>query len=374
MRRLLFAAILLAVTATSVPARLFHHGGAPSGGSTLGTTITFTNDGAITQASGAPTQTFGQAFADGQLCGGGAPIFKVSGTTQTYSYGLLTYWSDGCLKWGAFRLLPTFSLTSGSSQTVNITGGGSWPSASSRTTQDFYDQNLYIDAPPAPITGSNLSGSNCATTCGAWLQNGSGSSGASNAANLIQQYCYMDGAAGKDCYFSYMMSASAGGSQHGQLVADFYVQALNDASGSLGGFRWFGAIRQPFYQKTPSNTRSFALGSSGLGWSVGGGSVTPITWPAALAGPVNFTVNTGTSTTNATYAGGGYQGALGANMIPAYLSTTGSLPGGLSANTVYCLATYPAAGGALADATQFNFNAYCNGDAGRGERHRHADE
>ena len=52
---------------------------------------------------------------------------------------------------------------------------------------------------------------------------------------------------------------------------------------------------------------------------------------------------------------------MGVNAIPAYVSSTGTLPGGLSTGTIYCLGLYGTAGQLLADSKAMNFNSYCNG-------------
>lgn len=368
-------------------------------------TFPVVNDGATLQSADVPTQEFGLPFKDGQICGGAAPVLKAGSTVQPYSYSAWrrVFYASGCLAWVPVRMRPSFSLagtvaltasisgttmcvtvgspsvgqqltdatqtvipgttitatggtcgagtpfqvsysqtvsseaiTAENLQNITVAGGGAWPSASSRTTAEILAQGLQINAPPVGVSGDNLTGSgtSCATNCGAWLSS-------TNAANLIQSYCDMDGDAGKDCYYSYWMSGTNGGAKHGELVADFYVQSLNTTSGALGGFRWFGAIRQPYYNIVGSNKnpRSFKLGASGLGWSVGGGANIPITMPAGIV-PTTFTAPASTGTLIPSAASSNYySGSYGQNVVPAVLTTTGSFPttspSTLNANTIY---------------------------------------
>ena len=56
---------------------------------------------------------------------------------------------------------------------------------------------------------------------------------------------WLDGAAGTAWKISCYMASALGGTADGQLTTDYYVQALNNASGGAGGFRVLHQIRQP---------------------------------------------------------------------------------------------------------------------------------
>lgn len=280
-------------------------------------TLTLVNSGGATQPSGVPTQTFGQPFKDGDIAPGTAPQFTVAGVSQPFSAGLQSYWPSGCLKFATFMLLPTFSLAAGASRVVTIARGGSWPAASRRTLGEVYAQNLVVTAPAYPSPHNSRSG-----TYGAWLL---------GDANNYKQVVWLDGAAGKAWKISTHMAQTRGGAKDGMLVCDHYIMALNNASGGLGGFRWMGAIRQPFYNAEGAPASGFVFfsppsagdPSSGLNWSVGGGTPTPLPWPFKAHG---FTNAADTNIAATTAANGYYSGASSdGNIVPIVL-TGASLP------------------------------------------------
>jgi len=297
-------------------------GGAGASAPATAMTMTFVNSGASRQPAGVPTQTFGQPFKDGDIPVGSVPAFIVNGVRQPYSVGLQSYWPSGCLKFAAFMLLPTFSLNPGASQRVMITAfRGSWPASSGRTLTDIYNQQLAVNAPPYPSPYNGRS----SATLGAWL---------TDDANNYKQVKWLDGAAGTGWRISTHMAQSRGASKDGMLVVDHYVIALNNASGGLGGFRWMGAIRQPFYNlagagsaypasrfvffKPPSATDPV----SGVNWQTvgpGGGAITtPLPWPFT---PRTFTCS-GAGQTLATTAPNNYVQGLpvvisGSSLPPA---------------------------------------------------------
>ena len=247
--------------------------------SSFPTTMTLVQDGSI--AGGVPTQTFGWVFRPGDITAGHTPLFRVSGVTWPYSAGLQTYWPDGSLKWAAFSLMVPSGVKPSQGSSIKVTisdgGAGSWPAASGRSlVRDVYRQGLQINAvtPATPITGNGRS----ATLYAAF-------NGDSNQYRAIK---YIDGAAGTCWKLSVKMATTIGGSPDPQFVADAYIFAMNNPSGGLGGFRWHGSIRQPFYK---SGAKSYVMferpntttPSAGLNWSVnpnGSGAVyTPPVFP-----------------------------------------------------------------------------------------------
>ncbi len=253
------------------------------------TTTVFVNDGATTVTGGAPTQSIGHIFrgdykgiTTGDIPPGHAPRFTDSSSrVWTYSAGLQTYWPDGSLRFAAFILMPPagVSITAGGSITLTVSDGGfgSWPANSSRSLTEVYNQQIVVNAPLLSSPSNGRSGSG---TISAWLL------GDGNNYEVTKD---MDGAAGARWRIKTKMASTQGGTADGALVCDHYVQALNNLSGALGGFRWMGMIRQPFYQQAvqdlsfiffePPNTGSPA---AGLNWSInpGGSGVVhaPVPW------------------------------------------------------------------------------------------------
>ncbi len=227
------------------------------------TEMTVTNNSGTTMPAGVPTQTFGQPFRQGDIPAGMVPKFTVSGVTQTYSVGLPTYWADGSLKFASFMLLPTFSVPGNSSQAVTLTAvSGSFPGPSGRTLSEVHSQSIVVNAPAYP------SGHNARTgTVQSFLDGGS--------LQIGNAVVWLDGAAGTAWKITTNMTlgGSGAGAADGQLVFDHYVIALNNSGGTLGGFRWYGCIRQPWYNNdTPAKSYvyftppNYGSPASGVNW------------------------------------------------------------------------------------------------------------
>ncbi len=233
--------------------------------STFPTTIKIIQDGAI--AGGVPTQSYGQVFRPGDIPVGHAPLFKVRGVTWSYSHGLQTYWPDGSLKWFAYALMVPagFTLARRASVTVTISdgGAGTWPTASRRTLAEVYAQGLVVNGktPTSPVTNNGR-----ATDLVAALN------GDSNQYYAVKD---MDGGAGARWTIKTKMAPTVGGTPDAELVVTHRIFALSNASGGLGGFRWFGEIRNPFYATGAKTYIAFqppspANPSTGLNWQTVG--------------------------------------------------------------------------------------------------------
>jgi len=250
-----------------------------------------------------------------------------------------------------FQLLPSFSVPARGTHNVSVTCCGSWPAmgsgtaGASRSLTEVYNQHLVINAPA--LRGG-------ATTVGAWLN------GDSNQYKVVK---WLDGDAGTYWKISTNMAANPGGAAHGQLVTDFYIQALNDASGSLGGFRWLGTVRQPKYNNdTPAknpyffNTPNVSNPQSGMSWqSVGARGVgivtTPLVWPYGSS--YAFTVTSGNVSTTA--ANTLYQGNAGNGQVVPVLVQCSACPAGIGNNAIAFILTN---GG---EAHGFEFHSQGNG-------------
>ncbi len=281
------------------------------------------NDAAAsTQLAGQPTQFFGQIFRDGDICGGSAPIFLDGATPQPFSaspQNARVYWDSGCLRFSAFMLRPTADMAGGGKKTLSISTGGTWPTASARTTSDIYNQHLVINAPPAPVSDAHVTG-----TLSSWL---------TNDVNNYRQIVWLDGDAGKCWRFDTKMAATQGGAADAALEFGHYACALNKADGTISGFRWLGDFRQPSFNfaSAPATYRVFASPNSsnpsaGVNWQAAGPggigtTISAITWPFS---PQGFTSN-GSNNLTTTSSNSYYTGAGGASILPAYFTNlTGS--------------------------------------------------
>lgn len=252
----------------------FAGSGAPSAGIVHLSNLTLANTSGSTQPAGVPTPIFGWLFPDGDIAVGTAPQFLVGGSAVPFSAGLQTYWPSGCLKFAAFMLLPGFSISGNGSQVVQIWNGGSWPPSSSRTLAEVYNQNLIVNCPLYPIASNGRGGGS--PTIVSQLNGGS---------NQLKVLKWLDGNAGTAWKLSYSMTNA--GTPDGMLVCDHYVVGLNNGGGTLGGFRWMGMLRSPYYNQSgkANNAQSLivmappsvANPSAGVNFSIQPGGSGPIT-------------------------------------------------------------------------------------------------
>lgn len=301
-------------------------------------TLTLVNDGAASQTPGVPTQSFGWLFKEGDIPSGQAPIFQVSGISQPFSASvpaMRTYHIDGSLKFCSFSLRPTFTLGAGASQAVTVLSGGAWPAPSSRTLNEVYLANLAVSLPASPVAGGNLTGN-----WGAWLKNDS---------NLVNSGALapskdMDGDAGARWRITTNCAQTQGGARHGQLAFDWYIHALNNSSGGLGGFRWGGCVTQPWYNQaseSPSkNWRAYATPdyvtpANGPNWTASGVSAQPIPWRGYDGNPITAKIFTVSSGTLVIGTNNWCLGSSDSNVLPCYFTTTGSLPSGLDTTSIF---------------------------------------
>lgn len=232
--------ICLTVLPTQPSGAILFSGAAGSGGGpgTLLTTMTLVNTSGSTQAANFVTDIFGHPFKKGDIpngCTGGAPQFQLTnGTNVPFSEGLAPFcWSDGSLKWAPFMLRVPTSIAGSGSLTINILSGGSTPASSSRSLSDFATASTDLNVSVDGETLGNLSGT--------WVSDLNQGIGVAHT----DDYHYMGGQAGD--VWRVRASFRQSGSNHGQLEAYWYVQALQDNSGGLYGLRYLPRITQPWY-------------------------------------------------------------------------------------------------------------------------------
>ncbi len=277
----------------------------------------------------------GIQVADGDICSGAAPIFKDGSTVLSYSYGLASYWNSGCLKEFSAIILPTFSNTAGNTHNITMTCCGSWPSPSARTITEVYNQACVASFSAATSALSDTTyGVNLSGTWAAWLD-----SAANTNNNNYRVSVWLDGGAGKAFKISTRMSQTKTGSPETFLVYDWYVVALNDASGNLGGLRILGAVRMPAYNTaTERKWRAFAppdysTPSNGPNLVCNAGTPIPLPWLGSDGNPMVAQTVTATGGNLVTSAAHNYYLGASANasgnggtVLPCYFTTTGTLP------------------------------------------------
>ena len=329
-------AAIFSFLALSQPAEaVLFSGAGGSGGGTLITTLTLANTSGSTVAANSVTPMFGHPFRKGDIHGGcssGAPVFKLNDgvTNVPFSESLNpTCWSDGSLKFASFMLRIPTTIAGSGTLTIKIYSGGTTPTASGRTLSDFTAGGLDLNV---SVTGAD------STLSGTWTSD----LGQAITAAHSDDYQFMDGQAG--AVWRKRGSFRQSAADHGQLEGYWYVQALNDGSNALAGIRYMVRIAQPWYDvNSPAkNYRTLATmkmlnGASLVHDYMAANFVAhTFTWPGSG--------NVFTSTAH------GYQ-----TTWIGYLTTSGTLPTGLSTGTPYFInrvtantfALYTSAGGAL---------------------------
>lgn len=307
-------AIALAVMAQQeINARPLHGGvasGGGGGGSSLLKTLTVENTSGSTAAANSHPDMFGIQIKKADLASGAYPILKTSGGTvidATFICRSKHPVDGSTIMLGCLARFPNSIAGSGTAN-LEVWSGGSAPSASNRTLSEVYAANIYVEAIGHASSNDNFSG-----TWTADLQ----------AANLLETIVYGDGPAGKIWKLTVPFKQS--GSAHGQEICSFYLQALQDGSGNLAGFRVMPCLRQPKYNNdTPAKVWR---GFSSLRLKYGAG---PTTFDALA--------NSYSAKTFSYSGSGSLLNSTGHGLVngcAVRLTTTGTLPTGLSANTTY---------------------------------------
>ncbi len=318
--------------------------------SSFPTTMSLVQDGSL--AGGVPTNSFGWVFRPGDIPKGHAPLFQVADVTWGYSAGLQTYWPDGSLKWAAFSLMVPngFAPSINVRTDVTISDGGfrTWPAASGRTLTEVYNQGLVINAKtPSPAIPSNGRSADLYAVL-------------ANDGNNYYAIKDMDGAAGARWRIKTKFTATPGSTMatDPRMIGDHYIFAMNNASGELGGFRWFGAMRDPLRgdqvgadtEWTAFQPPSSASPSTGYNWSINPGSggtvYTPVQHPFNT---VNF--NNGFSCTGFIDDGSGNGTPSG---IAGPVLTVSSVPSGFTMAATTVTASAPGAGSNRITITEFD--------------------
>ena len=290
------------------------------------TTITLVNTGTATLNAGSVTQLIGCPFKKGDIVRGSWPQFQLPDGTSvpcTILDKLATTWSDGSLKFVPVMLSVPEQVPGNGTLEVAVLSGGQMPLPSPRRLSDFYHKDLH---PEVQVDGmDNLSGT--------WVM-----SLRHAIISRTKIVSYGNGAAG--AVWKVRANARQNRADHGQLVCDFYIASLANPDGSLKGLRILGKVKLPYYDTNATmNWMSFSrfqlclnqqgtlirdcFGNDTTGWNFGPNRAYNFTWAIGST----FNASSGYSTAN-----GGEYGYC------TRLTTTGTLPTGLSLNTSYFVA------------------------------------
>lgn len=313
------AAVAFLVAAQPEVAQAFLPVGVSVTSATVLTTVTIVNTSGSTVAANSIPPTFGHAFKQGDVPSGTWPQLQLtSGTAVPATIYGRVFWPDGSLQWAGFLARIPASIAGGGTITINVMNGGSAPSASSRTLSDLSAGGLNLNT---QVTGAvNLTG-----VWNSYLNHGVSNTNQSFSGET--PLVYGDGPAGK--IWRVRASFEQSGAAHGQLEGYWYVMAPQDASGDLYGIRYLPMMQQPWYDNdTPAKEyRVFSTCTLQNGASVIRDQMATYLGAAVAQ---NFTWASGTNCTVSSSAS-----LLGQQCV--LLTTTGTLPAGLSTNTPYWL-------------------------------------
>lgn len=276
----------------------------------------------------------------GDFPSGSAPIFRLPAVpggrviTIPYSQGCQANrdypGSDNSLQNAANILRPPVGLNPGAALSVDVWDSGRPPVSGNRTIDEIYAEGIQI----------NLRGLGAAFgLAGNWVAQ------CTPNANLLSVNKWLDG---HDIVYEFMANfVPADGNfvptssvSHGHLVAEFWVMALSDKAGKLGGFLCNPCALQLWWDiNTPVKTpRMFAPQPNGVAWQHGAGSaktIVSMVWPSGWVSR-DFKATAGSNIVNTTTTNDYYQGYGGDNTkVPGYLTTTGTLPAPLFTMTRY---------------------------------------
>jgi len=214
------------------------YAGRPSAGGSLITTLSLVNTSGSTQSANFVSPMLGMPFKAGDIPSGEYPVFTLEDDTPCPAtiYNDSS-WDDGSKRvCGVFFRTPT-SIAGSASLTINVSGGGSAPSASSRTLSDLTAADLKVEV----TGGTNLSG--------VWTA--SLNTAITDATQIL---VIGDGPAGK--LWRIRGAFKQSGAAHGQLECFHYVLAAQNNAGGLSHIEYLPRVAQPWGDvASPTPTR-----------------------------------------------------------------------------------------------------------------------
>jgi hypothetical protein len=278
-------------------------------------------------------------FKKGDIPAGQYPQLQATdGTPWGATFINVRHWSDGSIKIagvlpGPFpKAIPTDCVS------ANVLNGGSAPAVSGLTTTQLYNELIQLNANGfAGALGSGLS------------HTGNWSAKLANDANNVEVVNYGDGQGGR--VYRILTHVQQGGTPHGQMEVYWYVQQLLNASGGTAGYRVLPRLTEPWYNHDTPVKDWRGLKDFNIQYGATPTTITPPFPYSDLTFVPGGWLGGNTFTLSATPTG--YCDNVSTCQLAGYLTTTGTLPTGYTANTIYCGTYNPLA-------NQVNFGACGN--------------
>lgn len=281
----------------------------PSAGTTL-FTLTAKNDSGSTQATNWLTKSFGMAFKEGDLGSTEYPVIELAdGTNVPATFFSIANWPSGSRRFmGCIARVPSTVAGSGT-LTLNVKNGGSAPSSSGMNNAGITGASS-VDVQMVALqgwSGTQTSAVNQGITDGTAVVIGDGPAG--RVIRVTQEF-------------------NDGTSDHEHAACFHYIFQLKDSVGGLYGLRHRAKIT---HGRTDGTSALNPLAASSLVVRNAGSAVLTM---AAGQNIRPFFRSGGQLTTTGGTAAEYYLSMTG---MPVVLTTTNTLPAGLSTGTVYWL-------------------------------------
>jgi hypothetical protein len=301
--------------------------GAP--GAVVNTISLCSTSGSTVTANTPSPPMFPLEFKKGDIPAGQYPQLQaLDGTPWPATFINIRHWSDGTMKMAGVLPGPFPKAVPVACVSANVFNGGSAPAASGLTPTQLYAALIQMN-----ITGQGAS----------FGLTGSWDAKLANDARNVEVVNYGDGGGGR--VYRILTHVEQSGTAHGQMEVYWYVQQVLDASGGVAGYRVLGRLTQPWYNHDTPAKDWRGLSAFNIQYGAGPTTITP-PFPQG-SNPLTITASnwigswSWTTTTPASYndCGGDTQQC----MLTGYVFPNGggSLPTGLSTNTVYCIESFP---------------------------------
>lgn len=305
------------------PSRSLSSGGGGGGGGggpgTSLTTLRIRNNAGAQVSPNYITQPFGHVFKRGDVSADAYPQFQLTdGTSIPYTYWSRSNWPDGSWLFAGFMLRVPTTLAASAVVTLNVlNNGGAPPSSNLDLSVVAANTDIRVGGRAIfGVSGTPYSRLNTGISDGEYFQIGTGPVG--SVYRVYQEF-------------------TTGTADDPQAGCWHYIYALQDSTGGLYGFRHLGRLQNGWTDVGGSRRYMFAglsvydaAGSFSFECSTSG---SPLPFSVPLSNAINISVA-------AASAIGALYFSFVKDGIPVRVSSNGTLPAGLSANTGYYLRNY----------------------------------
>lgn len=302
------------------------------------TTLTLSNPSGSAQTANWITPMFGHAFRQGDVPAGEFPAFAVAGgeACPSTQWGH-TYWPDGSLRFCAAMLRVPSGVAAGGTVTVSVSSSPSGPS-------------------PSVLSAATVAAASDIKVEATGLRNWAASLWVSSLnQGIADGDVQVVGSGDAGIVLRVYEGFRTAGADHGQAGVWHYVAALQSSAGGLYGLRYIGKFANGWHDVALPQIN--VLVAEGVALRNGAATVRNI---GPSAAPRGFSWSSGFSASSVA-------GLLSGS--PVKLTTTGTLPSGLSPTAVYFVRLTGGSGFTLHNSLNevaFNSNAALATDAGTG--------